>query len=173
MSEGELEKLREERDRAIAARDALVREMLVPGGQGRSTLPLGRVLIWLVALLLLGAVGLLVAQMYRTTRMMAEEEQGGRPAPAPAPPEPRPRASVRRLVEIPISELDLLTRAALAADGVTVALGGLDGKIALFDLRHDRAVQRWQAHPGAIRDLLFSADGRRLISGGADGAVRS
>ena len=172
MSEEELERLREERDRAVAARDALVREMLVPGGQERSALPLGRVLVWFVALLLLGAVGLLVSQMYRTTRMIAEEEQG-RPAPAPAPAKPRPHISVRRLVEIPITELDLLTRAALAADGTTVALGGLDGKIALFDLRHDRTVRRWRAHQGGVRDLLFSADGKHLISGGADGAVRS
>src|SRR5262249_37033042 len=57
---------------------------------------------------------------------------------------------------------------AFSPDGRFVALGDDTGKVELRELCSLRTLWKWQAHPAAIRDLTFTAGGRRLVTGSAD-----
>jgi uncharacterized protein YcbK (DUF882 family) len=185
--ETELEQARDERDKAVSARNALVQQMLVPSTARSQSRGGRRGLVAAVLLLLLVAGGLLFYQVIWTNRMLQRAKQPGLGDPA-APrgalhghsaPRVNPgaartsRLEPRRVVAIPITGLSLVGRAAVSPDSRLVAVAGLDGKIQIYDLVMDRATRLFRAHQGATRDLLFSADGKRLISGGADGAVYS
>src|SRR5262249_49846113 len=50
---------------------------------------------------------------------------------------------------------------AFSPDGRFVALGDDTGKVELRELCSLRTLWKWQAHPAAIRDLTFTAGGRR------------
>jgi WD40 repeat protein len=53
-----------------------------------------------------------------------------------------------------------------------VATGGEDGLIHLRDLTTGKELARWKAHDSAVTALTFSPDGKLLVSGADDGAVR-
>ncbi len=55
---------------------------------------------------------------------------------------------------------------AFDAESRTLASGGWDGKIAVWNLDGDKPEHVWQAHDGFVLGLSFSGDG--LISGGQD-----
>jgi WD40 repeat protein len=57
---------------------------------------------------------------------------------------------------------------AFSPDGRFVALGDDTGKVELRELCSLRTLWKWQAHPAAIRDLTFTASGRRLVTASAD-----
>lgn len=59
-------------------------------------------------------------------------------------------------------------RLARSPDGVTVALGALDGTITLFDGATGVERKRFAAHDGPLNALRFSPDGKRLLSFGLD-----
>jgi WD40 repeat protein len=65
-----------------------------------------------------------------------------------------------------------LHAAMLSADGTLAAAGTVDGDICVWQADRGRLVRRWRAHEGPVTALCFSRDGRRLLSGGADRAVR-
>ena len=93
-------------------------------------------------------------------------------APAsPAPPPTPPPARYRSLSQIPITELSHVGPMALSPGGRLAAVGGLGGNILLYDLLLDRPLRVAQAHQGEVRDLVFTARAKSLISGGADGKV--
>lgn len=59
-----------------------------------------------------------------------------------------------------------------APGGRTVATGGPDQFIRIWDLRSGEITSRLNGHSGSITDLLFSSDGRFLVSSSLDGLVR-
>jgi eukaryotic-like serine/threonine-protein kinase len=60
---------------------------------------------------------------------------------------------------------------AVSADGRLVASGGVNGDIALWDLRTRKLLRRRSAHRGVVNGLAFSPDGLTLVSCSSDHRV--
>jgi WD40 repeat protein len=61
---------------------------------------------------------------------------------------------------------------AVSPDGRTLASGGEDRMLCLWELPTGRALACWEAHDASVTALAFHFDGRTLISGSADGLLR-
>lgn len=59
----------------------------------------------------------------------------------------------------------------VASSGKTVASGGADDRICIYDLEKRRAIDDIYVHNGTINSLGFVPDGSYLITGGADGKM--
>ncbi|HEX3053887.1 MAG TPA: WD40 repeat domain-containing protein [Aggregatilineaceae bacterium] len=57
-------------------------------------------------------------------------------------------------------------------DSRTLAAGGDDGTIQLWDMDYLTTLSIFPAHEGAVRALKYSPDGARLVSSGDDGLIR-
>jgi uncharacterized protein YcbK (DUF882 family) len=171
----ELAALRAERDRAVQARDALIREVLpltrpvaTPSNRGRTVAGL------FVCALFAALIVFVWLQHQRAMRRIAAEGQLGRaPIAARVAREPQrpPPLSRSRVQVIAVPEVQLLGRVALSPDGAQVALTGDGGFAALYDLQTDRVVHRLRGHRGPVRAAAFTRDGG-VVTGGADGSVR-
>jgi WD40 repeat protein len=53
-----------------------------------------------------------------------------------------------------------------------LAVGGMDGKIAFWDLALGRRIDTFKAHPKGVGAVVYSPDGKTLTSAGWDGIVR-
>jgi len=60
----------------------------------------------------------------------------------------------------------------LSPDGKTIATGGYDGKVKLFDMSGNELTQ-WQAYPLYISSVKFSPDGKFIITGNNDNSVNN
>ena len=56
--------------------------------------------------------------------------------------------------------------------GTTLALGGQDGTVRLWDVTSGRELQRLEGHRDSVLAVSFSPQGTTLASGGQDGTVR-
>jgi WD40 repeat protein len=74
----------------------------------------------------------------------------------------------RRLIE---DEHEILT-VALAPDGVTLASGGLDARVTLWDLETGLEKTTFLGHTGAVTSLAFTQDGRMLASASQDHTLK-
>jgi WD40 repeat protein len=77
----------------------------------------------------------------------------------------------RQRLDVPAAQA---VSAAFSADGRTGAVGTRQGEVVLVDAGTGQKAGAWAGHNGAVVSLGFSADGRLLVSGGADrtGLVR-
>jgi WD40 repeat protein len=80
--------------------------------------------------------------------------------------------SKKRITIIPISELSMVGRMALSPTGNLIALAGMDGQLALYQLYQDSVLRILKAHASAVRDVAFTDDGKQLLSASANGQVR-
>jgi WD40 repeat protein len=79
-------------------------------------------------------------------------------------------AAVRAVGEpIGLTQPRAVTGLDIAPDGETLAASGVDGAIRLWSLSTGAPGQVFQIHEGDAAAVLFSRDGRRLVSTGADG----
>ena len=61
---------------------------------------------------------------------------------------------------------------ALSPNGKTIASGGYDRKVRLWDVETEKVVARWTGHTGAVASLCWSVDGERVVSGSDDETIR-
>src|SRR5437588_677559 len=66
----------------------------------------------------------------------------------------------------------LVLSVAFSPDGGTLATGGVDGTIRLWEVKTGRARANLRAHRSWVNGLTFSADGKRLASASSDGTVK-
>jgi WD40 repeat protein/DNA-binding XRE family transcriptional regulator len=60
---------------------------------------------------------------------------------------------------------------AVNPDGITMATGGQDGFIKVWQVQDGQQALAWQGHQAKVTDLAYSPDGRFLASAGLDGKV--
>src|SRR4029077_6102476 len=65
-----------------------------------------------------------------------------------------------------------LRRIAWSPDGASLAGGGFDEVVRVWDVQSGNAIHSWRGHSGVIYAVCWSSDGKQLASGGADATVR-
>ncbi len=82
-------------------------------------------------------------------------------------------SSDRMIAKLPVVEFEGDARCLTFNPTCTqVAVGALDGKIAVIDLGSGNEITSSNAHEGLVRALKFSPDGNRLITAGKDNIIR-
>jgi len=61
---------------------------------------------------------------------------------------------------------------AFAPDGQTLASGGQDNVIVVWDLANAKPLKRLRGHASYVRSVAFSPDGQQLLSGGRDAQLK-
>ncbi|OAX38453.1 WD40 repeat-like protein [Rhizopogon vinicolor AM-OR11-026] len=61
---------------------------------------------------------------------------------------------------------------ALSPNGETVASGGRDGKVTLWDVEKRKVIAKWTGSDDLVESVCWSGDGERILSGFSDGTVR-
>jgi RNA polymerase sigma factor (sigma-70 family) len=64
------------------------------------------------------------------------------------------------------------TALAVTSDGNSIAVGGKDGRVRLYDGMFGKSRSTLIGHIGAVRAISFSGDGKQLVTGGADKTAR-
>ncbi len=130
--------------------------------------PLGRFLAALLALLALGAAGIL-------TR--SGEPPPGRPAQQPGLPggagalldragDPLPAGALARLGTVRFRHGEYVHAAVFTRDGKSLITAGADGMIRVWEVPTGRPLRRLEGHRGWVGSLALSPDGKLLASGG-------
>jgi WD40 repeat protein len=90
--------------------------------------------------------------------------------PPAAGPAPNPAADVLQpaIARLPVNQQGSISTLAISPDGRTLAAGGLDRIVRLFDLQAGKELGQFKGHDGAILSLTFAGDSKTLVSGSAD-----
>lgn len=87
-------------------------------------------------------------------------------AEAPSSPE------IGTLVQPPTGALPGVNAVAYSPDGQTLASGGRDGAIALWDAQTGELLRNFKAHSHGINAIAFSPDGQQLATGSGDNTIK-
>jgi WD40 repeat protein len=79
--------------------------------------------------------------------------------------------SGRKLAEFPAGTQELAS-VAISPDGQTIAIGGYDSVLRLFEASNGDLRCNLHGHDGVIRSIQFSPDGKRILTGSADGTAK-
>jgi hypothetical protein len=77
-----------------------------------------------------------------------------------------------RLGKVKLKHENMIISAVFAPDGKTVATGGWDKVLRLWEVATGKELRRFTGHQGAVYSVAFSPDGSLLVSGGQDKSVR-
>jgi len=83
-----------------------------------------------------------------------------------------PPALANRLGKVKLKQRDMIIAAAFAPDGKTVATGGWDRTICLWDAATGKELRQLQGHRTSVYGVAWSPDGTTLASGGEDKVIR-
>jgi WD40 repeat protein len=67
---------------------------------------------------------------------------------------------------------DAMNGFALSPDGRTLATGGDDRMIRLWEIPGGRELAHWEGHESGVASLVFSPDGNALASGSREGTLK-
>ena len=174
--EAEVSRVKAERDKALLARDALIQQVLPSSGV--SPLKPQRAssrLLFIIGALLITA-GLLAWQLARTKRAISRHS--GRGEVAAEKLNSRPVQAVgsdcwpRWDTIVPTKGVGRPTRLELSADAKRVLVGGSNGSWSIFDFCSKRFTAPTMAHRGAVRGVALLSRPERVVTAGADGALR-
>ncbi len=85
---------------------------------------------------------------------------------------PLPEGTVARLGTVRAGrEGDRVSAVSFAPDGKTLASGGEDGIVRLWDTTTSKEIRRFGEHPRKVGAVAFTPDGKTLLSGSHDGIV--
>ncbi|MFA1543048.1 WD40 repeat domain-containing serine/threonine protein kinase [Actinomadura monticuli] len=130
----------------------------VPAAAPSGPAPVGR------RALLIGAGAVTAAAVVGVpAAMFLTRGDGEAKAAAPPAPAPRPQGLVSPSGSLSAGEVKALNEVAITADGRTIAAGGLDSTITLWDVASGRVLRTIQK-TGWVSALAFSPDGRSLAS---------
>jgi|GEM_PF-166254 uncharacterized protein YcbK (DUF882 family) len=181
----ELEQLKAERDKAIAARNLIVQELLL-AGQPQPRPRSRRLLAVFLTVILLASLVLLARFVMKLKRMRGVKDGptiGQKVTRKATPKHAQPASRSRKQRTFRPTRISLISLAAvsqpttmvLAPGSRKVAIGGVDGEIAVYDLTTDTFFRFPPSSKdkggGAIRKLAFAEGGIRLLSASRGGTV--
>lgn len=176
-NEEELNRLKKERDQAIAARDQLMQEVLPFAISSRPTTRKNAIR-WpmIVALALIFGFSFfvllkLMKQKQRLQHVTKERMHQKKETLKPATDHKADFAHDRSLLVLAIKELASLTTMEISPDEALLIIGGTEGKIVLMDRKSFNLRRSLLAHQGEVSALAF-IDNQRFISGGRDGSIK-
>ena len=62
--------------------------------------------------------------------------------------------------------------AAVSPNGQLIATGSVDGFVHVWSVKHGNIIAEYKKHSGAVTSVKFTPDHAKVVSGGADGAVK-
>lgn len=90
------------------------------------------------------------------------------PAPAPAKPSPAPGGAGGAALVVQLAHTGAIRALALSPDGASLATGGEDGSVMVWDLATRQLRARLIGHQTEVRQVVWSADGRWLVTAATD-----
>jgi WD domain, G-beta repeat len=75
-------------------------------------------------------------------------------------------------INVNYADAALIRRVRVSRDGKLLALGDDTGTVRILDFQRFEVLRTIKAHEGRVRDMDFSSDGRMLVTGGDDRAIR-
>jgi WD40 repeat protein len=67
---------------------------------------------------------------------------------------------------------EIVISVAFRPDGKTLASGGMEDAVRLWDLTSGKTLDTFKGHPGAVMSVAFSPDGKTLLSAEDDGTIK-
>src|SRR5262249_57813220 len=81
-------------------------------------------------------------------------------------------ATGRKIGDLLTGHTGPIDSVAFSADGKTLAAGGQNGTVRLWDVANQEPITTLTGHTAPVYSVAFSPGGKTLASGGADGTIR-
>ena len=118
----------------------------------------------------LALLGVPAAALIAACAMLWSNAAGGTSRSTPSPSKPAPKPAVPQPVDT-IPTADGGSALAFSPDGGTLAIGGDNGDLRLWNVRTHKLITRLTGHQYQLFAVAFSPDGKLLASAGYDGRI--